>query len=80
VRGETLAHADVVVAAELMGRLSGAVRAHVADGSGAACVLSGGLDSAMLVAILVRAGALTTAYTLAADFDDDAELSRDLRA
>ena len=74
MRGETLASADVVVAADLMVRLSAAVR--VLAGDGAACVLSGGLDSAMLVAILVRSKQLTTAYTLAADFDDDAELTR----
>jgi asparagine synthetase B (glutamine-hydrolysing) len=74
VRGETLAHADVVVAADLMVRLSGAVRAIAGDA--AACVLSGGLDSAMLVAILARSKTLTAAYTLAADFDDDAELTR----
>ncbi len=66
--------ADVSVAADLMVRLDGATRA-LAD-AGAACVLSGGLDSAMLVALLARAGRLTAAYTLAADSDDDAELTR----
>ena len=74
MRGETLAGADVVVAADVLVRLDAAVRALAGDG--AACALSGGIDSAVLVALLVRARLLTSAYTLAADFDDDAELTR----
>ena len=41
---------------------------------GAACALSGGLDSGLLLRLLSEAGPGVRAYTLAADFGDPAEL------